>query len=238
VVAPAVALAALAVTLLLLVFDLKRPDRFFYLLTKPNSSSWLVLGSHILMTYGIVAAMWLYFGLSGRLIPLPVRWLAALLGAASAGYSAFLFAQAKGRDLWQSPMFLWHLLVHAVIAGTAMLILAGAFGGGAPVLIPVLVHTLAIALALNLVMNLAEVALPHVNDEVRLAVREIVRGRFRLQYWLLAIVMGVVAPLVITALQWARTAPAALALAAVLALNGVWWLEDIWVKAGQVVPLS
>ena len=28
---------------------------------------------------------------------------------ASAGYSAFLFAQARGRDFWQSPLLFWHL---------------------------------------------------------------------------------------------------------------------------------
>ncbi len=31
-------------------------------------------------------------------------WLTALFAIASAGYSAFLFAQARGRDFWQSPI--------------------------------------------------------------------------------------------------------------------------------------
>jgi hypothetical protein len=29
-----------------------------------------------------------------------------------------------------------------------------------------------------------------------------------------------------------------MAAAAILALAGVWWFEDVWVKAGQSVPLS
>ena len=37
---PVIALAAVAATGLLLILDLKRPDRFFYLLTKPNFRSW------------------------------------------------------------------------------------------------------------------------------------------------------------------------------------------------------
>ena len=45
---PALSLIFLAATMLLLVFDLKRPDRFFYLLTKPNLRSWLVLGGYVL----------------------------------------------------------------------------------------------------------------------------------------------------------------------------------------------
>src|ERR687891_2350145 len=41
---PALSLIFLAATMLLLVLDLKRPGRFFYLFTKPNLRSWLVLG--------------------------------------------------------------------------------------------------------------------------------------------------------------------------------------------------
>ena len=53
---PALALIFLAATMLLLVFDLKRPDRFFYLFTKPNPRSWLVLGGYVLMIFGVLAS--------------------------------------------------------------------------------------------------------------------------------------------------------------------------------------
>ncbi len=124
VVAPVIALAMLVATLALLVHDLKRPDRFYYLLTKANLRSWLVLGSYILMAYGASLAGWLFFALREPVIPVALRLISALLGAGSAGYSAFLFAQAKGRELWQNPTLFWHLLVHSVIAGAATLILA------------------------------------------------------------------------------------------------------------------
>ena len=42
---PALALAGLTATSALLIFDLKRPDRFFYLITQPNFRSWLVIGT-------------------------------------------------------------------------------------------------------------------------------------------------------------------------------------------------
>src|SRR4029450_5210022 len=47
-----------------------------------------------------------------------------LLALAAAGYSAFLFGQAEGRDFWQSPMVLPHLVVAALVAGSAVLLLA------------------------------------------------------------------------------------------------------------------
>ena len=49
-----------------------------------------------------------------------------LLALATAGYSAFLFGQAEGRDFWQSPLLLPHLMVAAMLAGAAMLVLVGA----------------------------------------------------------------------------------------------------------------
>jgi formate-dependent nitrite reductase membrane component NrfD len=57
--APVLALLFLALTTGLLVLDLKRPDRFLYVLFRSNRRSWLVRGSWILLAYGGVAAIWL-----------------------------------------------------------------------------------------------------------------------------------------------------------------------------------
>jgi hypothetical protein len=45
---PAIGLAFLLLTTLLLVLDLKRPERFLYQIFKPNPRSWLVLGGFVL----------------------------------------------------------------------------------------------------------------------------------------------------------------------------------------------
>src|SRR5262249_58197207 len=112
VVAPVLSLLFLAVTTALLVLDLKRPERFLYLLFKPNGRSWLVWGGYILMAHGLLAVVWLLAGLrrdSDALVLLAVPVGFVML--ASAGYSAFLFGQAEGRDFWQSPLVLPHLLL-------------------------------------------------------------------------------------------------------------------------------
>ena len=44
------------------------------------------------------------------------------LAVLTAVYTAYLFAQAKARDLWQSPLLPPHLLVQAVLAGAAALL--------------------------------------------------------------------------------------------------------------------
>src|SRR3989440_294983 len=112
--APALALLFLLATSALLVLDLKRPERFHYILFKANYRSSLVWGAWILIAYGGVAALWLASVLAGAGELVPFLALPALvLAGASAGYSAFLFGQAEGRGFWQSSLLLPHLPVAA-----------------------------------------------------------------------------------------------------------------------------
>ena len=118
-----VALLFLAITNALLVADLKRPAKFFTILTRSNRDSWLVKGAWILIGFGtltsaIVGLRLLGWDAAADLL----RWPNALLAAATAGYTAFLFAQCEGRDLWQTPLLLPHLLVQAVMLGGAALL--------------------------------------------------------------------------------------------------------------------
>ena len=236
--APLVALVALAVTSALLIFDLKRPGRFFYLLTKPNFKSWLVLGAYVLMAYGVLTAVWLWFGMVKHYVPGAVSAATAVLAVGSACYSAFLFAQAKGRDLWQSPMFFFHLLIHAVICGSATLFFVGLMTDDySDALLP-LYWILVVSLIASLILIFAEVVVPHGSEDVRLALRVLTRGRLSVQFWGLAIGIGILFPLGFVALLMLAGVDFAVFLLPLHALAGVWFFEDVWVKAGQAVPLS
>ena len=113
-------LGFLAVTGGLLIADLKHPARFYLIFTRRQWRSWLVRGSFIIGAYGGVAALYLLAAIGG--------WTGARqalagpgvpLALATACYTAYLFAQAKARDLWQSPLLAPHLAVQAVLAGAA-----------------------------------------------------------------------------------------------------------------------
>src|ERR1700722_7102870 len=236
---PTLALAALGVTSALLVFDLKRPDRFFYLITKPNFRSWLVIGTYFLIGYGALGAAWLVYGFFGTSVPDVLRWCAAAFAVASACYSAFLFAQAKGRYLWQSPLFLWHLLVQALIAGSATILIAGYFIETPLEIRNTTLLILLISLIISLVMIMGEIALPHVSEDVRIATQVLIKGRLSGRFWGLVVVVGMIAPIVFAAMAYASAVPAVFSIAsAFLALAAVWWFEELWVNAGQSVPLS
>jgi formate-dependent nitrite reductase membrane component NrfD len=225
---PIVALAFLLITTLLLVVDLKRPDRFHFILLKPNPRSWLVWGAWILLAFGAVTGLWLLLVLAGRpgwLPPLAVPLVG--LALASAGYSAFLFAQAEGRDFWQSPLVLPHLLVTAVVAGAAVTLLAHGPSAGRRGL-------LLTALGVNLFLILAERYTPHANLDAALAARLITDGPWRGLFWGGVVVTGTLLP----ALLLLPTSRVTAVVAALLALGGLYLWEESWVKAGQAVPLS
>jgi len=245
-VSPVLALLFTGLTVSLLVFDLKRPERFFYLLTKPNPRSWLVIGGYVLFVYGIFASLWLFFGLTGRAVPHVVLWLTALFAICAACYTAFLFAQAKGRDLWQSPLFFWHLLVQAVTAGAAALIGLGVLLQSDSTVMGALTKLLGGSLVLSAAMILAEVSLTHVSEDSKRAVDLLKKGSLSGTFWWLVIAMGTLLPLLllisltIPIPAGAREAAATVlsVSASILALVGLWFFDNLWIKAGQAAPLS
>jgi len=247
--APAVAIAFLGLTVLLLIADLHRPDRFYFILTKPNWRSWLVRGTWVLAAYGMLSLAWIGYGFFRASIPPWLFWIAAVAGAGSACYSAFLFAQAKGRDLWQSPLFLWHLLAQAILAGAAILIILAAaaailhitdLAGEGLRQVQSLDRILIASLALSALMVLGEVSLPPFSEDVHRATRLLISGALSRAFWLGFIGAGTALPIIALWLALDRRGPdLILSLgAAVLALGGLLIFETLWIVAGQAPALS
>ncbi|HET9284169.1 MAG TPA: 4Fe-4S dicluster domain-containing protein [Candidatus Angelobacter sp.] len=236
IVSPIIALVAVAATLALLIFDLKRPERFFYMLITPNFRSWLVLGGNILVIYGALAAAWLFFGWSGSDAPAVIVWPTIILAIATASYSAFLFAQAKGRDFWRHKWFnAWQLLVQALVAGSAVQWIVTIFQqptAFAPLLY--FTFTLKVSLVLWLINLAMELVLPQRTAEERMARWSLIRGPLS-RHFLALVILGILGPLGI--LVFGNSAALA-TVATIMALFGLFWFEYVWVRAGQSVPLS
>ncbi|HEX9354544.1 MAG TPA: 4Fe-4S dicluster domain-containing protein [Streptosporangiaceae bacterium] len=225
--APAIALAFLAVTGGLLIADLKHPLRFYLIFTRHHWRSWLVRGSFIIGGYGAAVTLYAVAALTGDTAAQQVLAGFGLpLALATAVYTACLFAQAKGRDLWQSPLLAPHLIVQAVLGGAAAMlpVLAWLSPGRAMTAAEV---TLAAAAAAHLLLVAGEATLPHVSAHARLASHEMTWGRFALFFW-----VGIVLAATAVAAPWLGVAAAPLALAGLLAH------EHAYVQAGQSVPLA
>jgi formate-dependent nitrite reductase membrane component NrfD len=94
------------------------------------------------------------------------------------------------------------------------------------------------ALAVGLVMILIELTLPAMSEDFRRAADLISRGELSFRFWIGVVLIGTVVPLILlgTALRTGSAAPAVGA--ALLALAGLWTFENLWIEAGQAVPLS
>lgn len=243
--APVVALLFLAITGGLLIVDLEHPKRFYTILTRPQWRSWLVRGAVILMAFGALATLWLAppFLASGQMVQIYgwLGWLALPVAAAAACYTAFLFAQATGRELWATPLAAPHLVVQAAVAGAAVLlmIVAALDGPSAGIASPGDVAWLRSIFAWGLVLHAAlvaaEIFTPHRSAHVARAVDTIVKGKYAREFWGAAILLGIVLPAVVLLLGGGALAGA---LAAGFALLGLYVWEYVWVYAGQSVPLS
>ncbi len=80
--APVIGGFFIALTLVLLIADLKRPDRALFLVIKANPTSWLVWGGYILGIFGVIEAAWFLAALLGLADVL--RWLIA--GTSALGF--------------------------------------------------------------------------------------------------------------------------------------------------------
>lgn len=224
--APVLGGVFLALTGALLIWDLEHPERFYLIFTRPQWKSWLVRGGFALGAYGLALAAHFAASLAeAEALHRTIAFVAAPLAVLSAVYTAYLFAQAKARDLWQSPLLPPHLLVQAILAGAAGL-LPVAVGWQEEAVSPLLV-TVALSALVHLLMVWGETSLTHVTTHARLAGWEMVSGRYR--HYFRAGIMLVAAAL---AAPWLGPP------VAIPALVGLLAFEHAYVQAGQSVPLA
>ncbi|HJN73905.1 MAG TPA: 4Fe-4S dicluster domain-containing protein [Myxococcota bacterium] len=223
------ALVCLGLTTGLLVYDLERPERFLRILLRPQWRSWLTRGGFVLVAYscwltawwGLEAAVWMEW-----MEAVPFRAVLAEgtlpLALGAAVYTAFLFAQAKGRDLWQGRLVAQHLAVSALMLGSGVLalfepdqLLSSLFGA---------------ALLVGLVLMCAEILGPHSSEVAARAATGITSGRYR-NHWRGSIALHLVALGLLVV-----GAPPGLPLLAAVA--GLYLYEHAFVMAPQEVPNS
>jgi Fe-S-cluster-containing dehydrogenase component/formate-dependent nitrite reductase membrane component NrfD len=265
--APVISGGFLAITGALLLWDLEHPARFYLIFAKPQWKSWLVRGAFIILAYSIVLALhflasvfivtsagpedrpftrsmilWSFFQFCLTLLGLPLSIMTAV-------YTAYLFAQAKARDLWQNPLLPPHLLVQALLLGSAVLLpFALWLQPGQTFASPVhpLLWILAVTSVVHVLMVWGETSLTHSTAHSRLAVWEMIYGRYRYYFWLglvMSILGGLLPWLVLyKSLSFANSSPGPALVVGVagapFALIGILLYEHAYVQAGQSVPLA
>jgi Fe-S-cluster-containing dehydrogenase component/formate-dependent nitrite reductase membrane component NrfD len=255
---PALALAGtftsllfIGLTTMLLVYDLEKPLMFLTILTRPQMKSWLTRGAFILIGFTMIAALWFlvegaaFLGVAppslAEATRLPLLVLGFLLAVGAAIYTAFLFGQAEGRDLWQSTLLPAHLVVQALMVGSAALLVLALFVEMSPAVSNALVWIFGVSLIIDLFVTLlGEFGMPHASEVAARAAHEISGGKYRNHFWWGAIGLGHVVPLalLLVAGLGGSLSLGLVAIAAVAAVVGLYLFEYAFVMAPQEVPNS
>jgi len=228
------------------VYDLERPERFLRIVFRPQWKSWLVRGAFLLIGFSTVTGLWwlletgAYLGWWSDSLPEGMRslllWITVPLAVGAAIYTAFLFGQAEGRDLWQSTLLPVHLIVQAFMMGAAMMLIIMAFVEVPEDLQMLSKVTFVVALVLDLVVTLlGEFGMPHASEVAARAAHMITHGYYRRHFWIGNILVGHVLPL---ALLLFSGTPAMLAIAGILSIIGLYLYEYAFVMAPQRIPNS
>jgi Fe-S-cluster-containing dehydrogenase component/formate-dependent nitrite reductase membrane component NrfD len=228
-------LVMLGLTTALLVADLEKPERFLYILARPNWDSWLARGAVFLIGLtGVVAASTGLALLGVDALRTPLALLTVPLAIGAAIYTAFLFGQAEGRDLWQSPLLPPHLLLQAVMMGSGSLVVFNTVPSLLSPELSIVVHWLFLGtLVVDLfVILLGEFGMPHASEVAARAAHDITHGRYRVLFWGGAIVLGHVVPLALALV------PGGAIPAVFCAVAGLYAFEYAFVMAPQDVPNS
>ena len=246
---PIISGAFLAITGGLLIWDLEHPERFYLIFTRPQWRSWLVKGAFIIAGYtAVLAAHFLASWTGSSTLKLWLIIPGIPLATMTAVYTAYLFAQAKARDMWQNPLLPPHLFFQSVLLGSAVLLLLQVLLRGVWISDDLLIgvidtvryevyllsKTLLITTIIHLLMVLGEVSLTHPTSHARLAIWEMVKGRYRYPFWI-SILLSLLGGLMV--LFYGSNEPL-LVSGAVIALVGMMFFEHAYVQAGQSVPLA
>lgn len=229
------ALFFLLLTTVLLVKDLDQPKRFAYVLLRPQWKSWLVRGGYALTIFGGALTLIIVGWVLGMDVLSQIGMVTGVVAAIiTAVYTAYLFAQAKGRDFWQSPVLALHMLIHSLTAGAAFFSILAFFDVPSEGWLQYLQWVIVIGIGLNLVVMFFELTTTHMTQEAKLTANMITKGRYSRLFWWGVVIMGNLLPLLLmlSGMEYG------VQIGGLLALIGIYFTEKIWVEAPQQIQLS
>jgi formate-dependent nitrite reductase membrane component NrfD len=231
------------ITTILLIKDLSQPKRFFYILLHPQWKSWVARGAYIMVTFTAVAGLWWLLEGAAQMKILPIEtvsavrpfaaWIVFPFALGVVIYTAFLFGQAEGRDMWQNNLLPFQLLSQSAMVASGVFFALSAFVEFPADLHGILSILFPSSIAINLLLTFAGKLNSFPTDTAMLASREMTHGKFRNHYWLGGIALGHVIPLVLMI----AFAPA-LPVAVLATLIGLFFYEYAFVMAPQHIPNS
>jgi formate-dependent nitrite reductase membrane component NrfD len=205
---------AMIATGVLLCVDLERPDRFLRVIMHPQWRSWLARGAYLIVGFGGMVSLLLGVNIGAMInvsalqsaqkyleqpnVSLMLSLFTVPLAVGVAVYTAFLFRQAKGREIWQKKSLPLHMGVQTLIAGASICILLNCVFERLDNLYRLSVSVLVI----GLVISGAIICVGHIFDRtrvkgVRIANQHLLSGKYRYWFWIGGVALGHLVPIVV-----------------------------------------
>jgi Ni/Fe-hydrogenase subunit HybB-like protein len=232
---------------LALLFHVGQPFKSWHLFVFLNLTSPITWGSFLLTLYPINCVVYGYFMFKGNK---KLTKLFGIIGIPLAvfvhGYTGFILALAKARHLWNTALMPFLFLVSAMVSGIALMILISLikdrFFSKEKVINRELIYGLANLLVgmifIDLFLVLSDVLVLLVSQsEAQEAAHLILQGKFSPYFIGIENLFGKIVPALILIIPPLRRNMAAVTLASILVVIGIFFMRYVVVVGGEFLPL-
>jgi formate-dependent nitrite reductase membrane component NrfD len=252
---PLVAFLALNVFLLFTLIDLHQPYRMINIFLHPHWTSSITVGAWLASIFlGLVSVILLigiadaFPSLGGekckiadmarknspvyeRLMPFLV-----FLAIPVTTYTAIIMAQSSARELWQAPTEVMQMIWAALMAGSAALIFFSDSWSKEARKDLALVLTFSVFFSFTMYMSEYFFSFKSSEAEAILAFVHF-GGSYNIEFWT-GMILGFIIPFILGMVYMKSENIKLLKIAAILALVGLFFVKDVWLKIPQLLPLS
>jgi formate-dependent nitrite reductase membrane component NrfD len=252
---PIIAFLALNVFLLFTLIDLHQPYRMVNIFLHPHWTSSITVGAWLASIFlGLISVM-MVIGIADKFPGVPFKGcMLTKMGRKNSGlyeklmpfviflaipvttYTAIIMAQSSARELWQAPTEVMQMMWAALMAGSAALILVS--GEWSKEARKDLALILALSTFFSFGMYMSEYFFSFKSSEAE-AILAFVHsgGAYNIEFWI-GMTLGFIIPFFIAVGNMKSDNKTLLRFAAILALVGLFFVKDVWLKIPQMLPLS
>ena len=225
--------------LLFTLADLHQPFRMWHIFFYPHWTSAITVGAWMATVFVGLEFLMIIFAFQKKLEAFDklLFWV-TLLAIPVTLYTAGIMAEASARELWQMSTESVQMILAATLSGSAAIILLGGsklsdetqqfFGS-----------ILGLSALMAFIIYMSEYIFGGMKSEEVIAILAHVKGNgeYSTMFWIGQWVAYIL-PMLLVALARVSKSSAALNLAAILAIVGLWVVKHVWLVIPQLLPLS
>ena len=227
------------VFLLFTLADLHQPFRMWHIFFYPHWTSAITVGAWMATVFVGLEFLMIVFAFQKKLEAFDklLFWV-TLLAIPVTLYTAGIMAEASARELWQMSTESVQMILAATLSGSAAIILLGGSKLSDETQ-QFFSSILGLSALMAFIIYMSEYIFGGMKSEEVIAILAHVKGNgeYSTMFWIGQWVAYIL-PMLLVALARVSKSSAALSLAAILAIVGLWVVKHVWLVIPQLLPLS